>query len=125
MKKVKYMLSQLINDKKSLFFCLLILFVNLIYLFLNDDKYFIFGSGYGLEMMINLNKTTHPILNMNSFFLRGFSYIANLIFFNFIFLMLYNIIFKTCKSIKYEAFFVYSINILLSLVILYLYLLMK
>lgn len=125
MKKVKYMLSQLNNDKKCLFFCLLILFVNLFYLYQNDDKFLIFGYGYGLESLININETPSPVLNMNAFFLRAFSFLGNLMVFNFIFLMLYNIIFKTFKSVKFEALFVYAINILLALAILYFYIAMR
>lgn len=125
MKKVNYMLSQLINDKKSLYFCILILLFDLVYLFLNDDKYFIFGSGYGLEKLLNLNHSMHPILDMNAFFLRAFSYLGNLVFFNFLFLMIYNIIFKISKSIKYEALFVYIMNILIIIVLIYIYIIMS
>lgn len=125
MKKVKYLLSQLNNDKKLLIFCLVVLLINVTYLFLNDDRYFIFGHGYGLGIMLNLNETPNPIVNMNSFFLRGFSYLGNLMVFNFIFLMLYNIIFKTFKSVKFEALYIYSINVLLALAILCFYLTMS
>lgn len=125
MKKVKYLLSQLNNDKKLLIFCLVILFINLFYLYQNNDNYIIFGYGYGLEKLLNLNQTPNPVLNINSFFLRGFSYLGNLIVFNFIFLMLYNIIFKTFKPIKFETLFVYAINILLALAILCFYITMK
>ena len=124
-KMVKYVLSQLNNDKRRLFFCLLILFINLFYLYQNDDRYIIFGYGYGLETILNLNQTPNPVLNLNVFFLRGFSYLGNLMVFNFIFLMLYNIIFKTFKSVKFEALFVYAVNILLALAILYFYIAMR
>ena len=125
MKKVNYLLSQLNNDKKLLIFCLTILFTNLFYLYQNDDTYIIFGYGYGLEKLLNLNQTPNPVLNMNIFFLRGFSYLSNLIVFNFIFLMLYNIIFKTLKSVKFEALFIYAMNILLALAILCFYITMS
>lgn len=125
MKKVNYYLYQLNNDKRCLYFCLLIFVLNIFYLYQNNDDYFIFGSGYGLERILNVNHEANPILNMNVFFLRSFSYLGNLIAFNFIFLMLYNIIFKTFKPVKIEAHFVYLINILLLLIILYMYLIMR
>lgn len=81
MKKANYFLHLLNSDKKTLIFCLLILFVNLLYLYQNNDNYFIFGYGYGLERMLNLNETPNPIIDMNAFFLRAFSYLGNMIFF--------------------------------------------
>lgn len=125
MKKVSYYLSQLSKDKKCLFFYFLIIFINLIYLYQNNDNYFIFGYGYGLERLMNLEQSQNSILNMSAFFLRSFSFMVNLIIVNFILLMIYNIIFKTFKSIRYEALFVYFINILLMLVILYSYIVMR
>lgn len=123
MKKASYFLRQLISDKKALVFCLFILFVNLFYLYQNNDNYFIFGYGYGLEKMLNINETSSPIIDMNAFFLRAFSYLGNMIFFNFIFLMIYNLIFKI--SSKIETLFIYSMNILLTLGVLYVYLIMR
>lgn len=124
MKKASYYLSQLNKDKKCLFFCLFVILINIVYLYQNNDNYFIFGYGYGLERLINLNQTQNSILNVNAFFLRGFSFIANLIVINFILLMIYNLVFKLFKSIRHETLFIYFINILLILVILYTYLVM-
>jgi hypothetical protein len=125
MKKVSSYLYQLNNDKRCLYFCILIFVLNIFYLYQNNDNYFIFGSGYGLERILNVNQDANPILNMNVFFLRSFSYLGNLIAFNFIFLMLYNIIFKTFKPAKIETHFVYILNVLLILVILYMYFAMR
>lgn len=125
MKKVSYYLSQLSKDKKCLFFCISIIFINIFYLYQNNDNYFIFGYGFGLERLINLEQSQNSILNMGAFFLRSFSFIINLIIINYILLMIYNLIFKTLKSIRYEAFFIYIVNILLMLVILYSYIVMR
>lgn len=125
MKKVSLYLSQLNKDKKGLYFCLFIILINIVYLYQNNDNYFIFGYGYGLERLVNLKQNLNPILNLNTFFLRSFSFIANLIVVNFIFLMIYNLTFKISKPIRYETLFIYSINILLMLVILYSYVIMK
>lgn len=125
MQKASYTLHQLINDKKCLSFCLLIVFLNIFYLYQNNDNYFIFGYGYGLERLLNLNESLNPILDMNSFFLRGFSYLGNMIVFNFIFLMMYSLVFKISKSNKIETLFVYFINILLMLGVLYIYIRMR
>lgn len=124
MKKASYFLHQLNSDKKALAFCLLILFANLFYLYQNNDSYFILGYGYGLEKIINLNETSNPIIDINVFFLRVFSYLGNMIFFNFIFLMIYNLVFKTFKLCKIETLFIYFINILLIFGILYFYIIM-
>ncbi len=121
MKTSNYSFSKLIHDRKALIFCLFILFANIIYLYKNDDNYFIFGYGYGLEKILNLNTTPNPIIDVNGLFLRAFSYLGNLMVFNFIFLMVYNLVFKLSKSNKIETLFVYIINILLILVIMYLY----
>lgn len=123
MKKASYFLHHLNNDKKALVFCLLIFFVNLFYLYQNNDNYFIFGYGYGLEKILNINETSSPIIDMNAFFLRAFSYLVNMIFFNFIFLMIYNLVFKI--SSKIETIFIYSINVLLMLGLLYIYVIMR
>jgi hypothetical protein len=125
MKKVSYFLRQLNSDKKALIFCLLIFFVNLFYLYENNDNYFILGYGYGLEKIVNLNETSNPIININGFFLRVFSYLGNMIFFNFIFLMIYSLVFAMSKPSKIEALFVYFVNILLMLGILYIYIIMR
>ena len=98
MKKVSSSLL-LLYDKKCLAFYVFITFFNVFYLYQNNDNYFIFGYGYGLESLINIDETPNPVLNLNALFLRAFSFLGNLMVFNFIFLMLYNIIFKTFKSV--------------------------
>lgn len=125
MTKENYSLYQLNNDKKALFFCLFIIFVNVFYLYENNDSYFILGAGSGLVKVLNLNAQSNYILDMNAFFLRAFSYMVNMIFFNFIFLMLYNIVFKRNDTFKIEALFVYFVNIILIIGILYVYLIMR
>ncbi|GEM_PF-4758582 len=77
--------SKLIHDRKALIFCLFILFANIIYLYKNDDNYFIFGYGYGLEKILNVNTTPNQIIDVNVLFLRAFSYLGNLMVFNFFF----------------------------------------
>ena len=125
MKTVSYFLYLLKNDKRRLYFCIFILILNVFYLYQNNDDYFIFGYGHGLEKMMDLHRESKFIINMNFFFLRIFSYLGNLIVFNFIILMLYNVVFKAFKSAKVEAHFVYLINVLLLLTILYFYVAMK
>lgn len=125
MKKVNYYLSQLNKDKKCLFFCFFIISINIFYLYQNNDDYFIFGYGFGLERLINLEQSQSSILNMSAFFLRSFSFIVNLIIVNYVLLMIYNLIFKTFKSVRHETMLIYFINILLILVIAYSYIVIR
>lgn len=127
MKKVSCILNQLKSDKKALFFCLIVFCINGFYLYQNNDDYFIFGYGYGygLEKIVVIDETPSSIIDLNMFFLRAFSYFVNMILFNFIFLMFYTLFFKISKSVRFETFFIYFINALLMIGILYLYIVMR
>jgi hypothetical protein len=121
MKENNYILSKLNNDRTAIAFCFLVVSSNFIYLYQNDDSYFILSCGSGLERLLNLNKASNSILDMNAYFARIFSYFISLVFFNFIVLMIYNILFKFYKPSITENLLVYVVNILLIVPIFYYY----
>ncbi|KQS52577.1 hypothetical protein ASG38_17225 [Flavobacterium sp. Leaf359] len=117
MKKVNYFLYQLKNDRRAFMFYSFVIIFNATYLINNNDRFILFGSGYGLEKIITNNKISNSIISVDQFLLRGISFLSNLILFNYILLMLYSIIFKFHKTFKLETFLVYLINIVLILII--------
>lgn len=116
MKKANGYLLQLNKDRRAVCFCLAILVINLFYLWKNDDRLILIGYGYGLDPILE-KSSEHLVVNTKPFILRGVSFLVNIVFFNFLVLMLYSLIFKLKSSANIEILFVYIINIFLLIAI--------
>lgn len=116
MKKANGYLLQLNKDRRAVCFCLAILVINLFYLWKNDDRLILIGYGYGLDQILE-KSSEHLVVNTKPFILRGVSFLVNIVFFNFLVLMLYSLIFKLKSSANIEILFVYIINIFLLIAI--------